>query len=154
MSRILVDTSVLVRERDVNSSQHLIAVEALEALVRKGWILLSASQCLMEFWAVATRPADARGGLGLTPTQVRSDIARLMQTHQWLPDPENLFDAWLDIVESYAVAGRQVWDARIAAWMRLHAVPYLLTFNPDDFRRFEFIQAIEPGQILSSKSAI
>jgi len=147
MSRVLIDTSVLVRERDVNSPQHPIAVQALEKLIQEGWILLIAPQCLMELWAVMTRPTSSRGGLGLTPVQARADIARLVQIHPFLPEPENLFETWLDIVGTYMVSGRQVWDARIAALMKLQNIPYILTFNPVDFQRFEFIQAISPNDI-------
>ena len=44
------------------------------------------------------------------------------------------------------VAGRQVHDANIVATMLTHAEGRLLTFNPDDFRRYgDRIALIDPA---------
>lgn len=145
--RILVDTSVLVRERDAHSSFHPIAVAALTKLVQGGWELCTAPQCVMEYWAVATRPAAARGGLGLSVQEARADVERLLQTHTLLSEPADIFTRWLDVVETYGVSGRQVWDARVAAVMKYHTVQPILAFNTADFERYDFLQVIDPSAV-------
>lgn len=140
--RIFVDTSVLVRERDVHSSLHPIAVAALTKLVQGGWELCTAPQCVMEFWAVATR-----GGLGLSVQEARADVERLLQTHTLLSEPADIFTRWLDVVETYGVSGRQVWDAHVAAVMKYHTVQPILTFNTADFERYDFLQVIDPSAV-------
>ena len=43
----------------------------------------------------------------------------------------------LDLLQRYAVGGKQVHDANVVATMRVHGVRRLLTHNVEDFRRFE-----------------
>jgi predicted nucleic acid-binding protein len=43
----------------------------------------------------------------------------------------------------------QVHDARLAATMEAHGIPYLLTLNQPDFLRYANVEAIHPGQIQS-----
>jgi predicted nucleic acid-binding protein len=50
-----------------------------------------------------------------------------------------------DLILSHDFGGRQVHDANIVAAMQAYAIARLLTFNVDDFKRFEdIIQVVEP----------
>ena len=147
MKAILLDTGVLLRERHVADAKHALVIGAIENLVRAGWTIHVAPQCLQEYWAVATRPAQARGGLGLSPERSAMDIERILSVHSLLNETPDLFDEWTEIVLRYMVSGGQVWDARLAAVMRLHGVRHLLTFNAQDFRRFDFVRAWLPESV-------
>jgi predicted nucleic acid-binding protein len=147
MRAVLLDTGVLLRARHVTDAKHAVAVSAIESLVKAGWGIYVAPQCLQEYWAVATRPAEARGGLGLSPERAAMDVERILSVHRLLKETVDLFDEWKDIVTRYGVSGRQVWDARLAAVMRLHGVRHLLTFNVEDFRRFDFLRAWLPESV-------
>jgi predicted nucleic acid-binding protein len=147
MKGVLLDTGVLLRERHVTDVKHAQAVRAIEGLVKAGWSVRVAPQCLQEYWAVATRPAEARGGLGLTPERAAMDIEQILSVHNLLTETPDLFDEWRNIVTRYRVSGRQVWDARLAAIMRLHGLRHLLTFNPQDFHRFDFLRAWLPESV-------
>lgn len=147
MKAILLDTSVLLRELHFRDAHHSIVVEAVETLVGSGWVTSVAPQCLQEYWAVATRPPEARGGLGLSVERAAEDIEQVTSAHDVLVENAELFQVWRRIVTDYRVLGRQVWDARIAAIMQLHGIRHLLTFNTQDFRRFDFLKAWSPEEV-------
>jgi predicted nucleic acid-binding protein len=49
------------------------------------------------------------------------------------------------LVTAREFGGRQVHDANIIATMQAHGIPCLLTFNKDDFTRFQdLVEIIEP----------
>ncbi len=109
--------------------------------------MLLTPQILMEYWAVATRPPTARGGLGLTLEEATLDIQAYQQWFGVLHESDALFDMWWSTVQEYSVLGRQVWDARIAAVMRLHSIEHIVTFNTQDFQRYDFLQAWSPDTV-------
>lgn len=147
MKAILLDTSVLLRELHVSDAYHPLVVQSLETLVGAGWMTFVAPQCLQEYWAVATRPQEARGGLGLSVERVAQDIVQILSAHELVAETPDLFHEWREVVARYHVLGRQVWDARIAAMMKLHGIPHLLTFNTQDFQRFDFMKAWSPEEV-------
>ncbi|MGC8785741.1 MAG: type II toxin-antitoxin system VapC family toxin [Armatimonadota bacterium] len=147
MKAVLLDTGVLLRERHVGDIHHQTVVGAIEKLVGTGWSIYTAPQCLQEYWAVATRPPEARGGLGLSVERAAEDIEQIISAHDVLVETAELFQVWRRIVTDYRVLGRQVWDARIAAIMQLHGIKHLLTFNTQDFVRFDFIRAWSPEDV-------
>lgn len=122
------------------------AVDAIEALLLRGENLRIAPQNLIEFWAVATRPAGAPNGLGLTPEQAAQEIARLKQQFPLILDTADVYPEWERLVTTYGVRGRQVYDARLAAIMLVHGITHILTFNGPDFRRYapEGIVVVDP----------
>jgi len=144
MRQILIDTCVLVRERAARDPAHSLAVSAIEQLIERGWELCVVPQCLIEFWSVATRPADARGGLGLSVDDAQAAIEEFIATHRLLMEPPDIFARWYTLVYNHAVLGRQVWDARLVACMEAHGISYLLTFNSADFQRYTALHAVHP----------
>ncbi|GIV19091.1 MAG: hypothetical protein KatS3mg023_0842 [Armatimonadota bacterium] len=147
MKAILLDTSVLLREIHVHDAYHQTVVYSVEKLVSTGWMTYVAPQCLQEYWAVATRPPEARGGLGLSVERAAEDIEQIISAHDVLVENAEIFQVWRRVVIDYRVLGRQVWDARIAAIMKLHGISHLLTFNTQDFRRFGFLKAWSPQDV-------
>lgn len=65
----LLDTIVLLRLAERTHPLHPTVRNALRTLRASGEDLVFTLQNLAEFWCVATGPAVARGGLGLTPNQ-------------------------------------------------------------------------------------
>lgn len=145
--RVLVDTSILVALKGVDAARVMEAQRAIQTLDVQGSSLFICAQVVMEYWAVATRPASARGGLGLSVAQADADVQAFLNQFAWAADNDSLFEVWHDIVRNYAVSGRQVWDARIAALMQIHSVPMLLTYNTADFQRYNFLQAVAPSAV-------
>jgi predicted nucleic acid-binding protein len=111
-------------------------------------ILYVTSQNFMEFWNVATRPAN-RNGFGLTPQQAEMKIQVLERQFIRLPDTDSIFDKWRELSLKFNVSGVQVHDTRLVASMLVHNITYILTFNTADFNRFasEGIVPIDPANI-------
>jgi len=148
---ILADTAILVRMANLEDPLHSAAVEALDRLVAHGRIVVIAPQNIMEFWAVATRPREARGGLGLSPQVAKTEVARFTSSFRLLPETPPVFAEWLRLADQCDVSGKQVHDAHLAAWMRIHAVAQVLTFNDDDFRRYPGITPVHPHEVIAGE---
>ncbi|MGC8784606.1 MAG: type II toxin-antitoxin system VapC family toxin [Armatimonadota bacterium] len=145
--KIGIDTCVLLRIRDVRSPLHAVAKQALQQIVDSDMRSFVAPQVLAEYWAVATRPATQRGGLGLSLDAVRNDIRYFMSLHELMREPQNLFETWLEILSEYNVSGKAVWDARLAAVLKTNRIQYLVTFDSADFERFTFLHPVLPQDL-------
>lgn len=143
----LVDTNVLLRIAQIDHPQFNTASNAVESLRQQGETLVIAPQNLVEAWAVATRPVE-RNGLGFTVPQAMSLISNSERYFHPLPDHPDVFARWKNLVETHAVLGLSTHDARIAAFMSVHQVPNILTFNEADFRRFPDLTIISPHAVV------
>jgi predicted nucleic acid-binding protein len=95
---------------------------------------------------VCTRPASHNGfGLSIEETDARVNaIERIMTL---LPDNEQIYWVWRDLVVGNSVRGVQVHDARLAAAMQVHAVSHILTLNQPDFARYTSIKVVHPRDV-------
>ena len=146
MARYLLDTSIILRLVNPLDAQHSVARDAALNLKLRGDEPVLANQVLYEFWTVATRPTSVNG-LGWTPKQSASEMAALLQGFAVLPEPQTLFATWLSLVTTYSVSGKRSHDLRLIAWALDSAVPFIVTFNIDDFKPFTEITAIYPADL-------
>jgi len=142
----LVDTNVLVRLIQQSHAMHADAQKAATTLTRQGNQVSIIAQNLIEFWAVASRPA-ANNGLALSIADTAAHVKTFQQTFTLLPDTPEIFLEWQRLVEAHSVSGRQVHDARLVAAMLVHQVTHILTFNTDDFKRYDEITVVNPQNI-------
>lgn len=142
----LVDTNVLVRLAVPADPRHLSARRAVEALAAED--LCVAGQNFVEFWNVATRPVE-NNGLGQTTKVADQVLKELEQAFARLPEPAEIYERWRELVVHFGVSGVKVHDARLVAFMLAHGIVRILTFNFDDFRRYEVlgIRAVDPAKI-------
>jgi predicted nucleic acid-binding protein len=142
----LVDTNVLVRLAVPADPRHLCARRAVEALAEEG--LYVGSQNFVELWNVATRPTESNG-LGQTITVTDGLLKSLEQAFSRLPEPLETYDRWRELVVRFGVSGVKVHDARLVALMLVNDVDRILTFNVEDFRRYEVlgIRAVDPQKV-------
>jgi predicted nucleic acid-binding protein len=122
------------------------AVEAVRLLLSQGEMLCVLPQNLIEFWAVATRPASANG-LNLTVAEAIAELTELKTIFTFQPDVSAIFVEWEKLIVKYEVKGKQAHDTRLVAAMVAHGITHLLTFNTADFKRFSEITAIDPRNI-------
>lgn len=141
-----VDTNRLLRSIENGRVAHPIVQNGLFRLRDRGEILSIFPQNLVEFWAVATRPVSING-LGLSINEASRELRNLKSLFQLLPDVPQIFAEWEQLVIEFQVSGKQVYDARLVAAMRVHQLTHLLTFNKPDFERFHFITTISPTEI-------
>jgi len=144
MPVILLDTSVLVRERDTGDPYHSLTISCVRRLWQSQCSVCITTQSLIEYWSVATRPAEVRGGLGLSPQTAIGDIEHFLNIHEFVEEPTGILQQWISLVHRYQVRGKQVWDARLVAVMELLGIRHLLTFNKGDFLRYPSISVWTP----------
>ena len=147
---VLVDTNILTRIAEVGHTAHLTAAQAVKLLADNGDILNAASQNFYEFWVVATRP-QANNGLGMTPQQANAEIDTLSTILTLLPDVPAIFDEWRRLVVAHDCKGKPAHDARLVAWMNVHGVRHILTFNGGDFARYAGITVLDPSQVQGTR---
>lgn len=144
----LVDTNVLLRTLVTDDPQYQITQDTIFILRRSGERLFIAPQNLIELWNVATRPSD-KNGLGLSPTETKAEIVQLKSLFILLPDAEQMYSEWERLVSIYQVKGSKVHDTRLVAFMLVHQLSHILTFNIKDFRRFQAeITPVSPQKII------
>jgi predicted nucleic acid-binding protein len=146
----LFDTNIFLRLANKADPAHTLASDALGALRGRRETLCFTPQILAEFWSVCTRPPSARGGFGLLPAEAERRARIIERYFRLLPDSAATYQEWRQFLVRYAVSGVKVHDARLVASMKVYGITHLLTFNVDDFRRYQDITVIEPQQVLLS----
>lgn len=119
---------------------------AVDTLLKRGDTLFITLQNVSEFWNVCTRPLD-KNGLGFSIVQTDTELTKIEQVFDFLPDTTEVYENWREIVVNHSVSGVQVHDAKIAAAMKAHGIENLLTFNIKDFKRYTGITAVEPKNV-------
>jgi predicted nucleic acid-binding protein len=142
----LVDTNILLRLPKQDDPNHPIVEKAMEALVKRGARLCYTSQNISEFWNVCTRPTR-HNGFGLTVRETNARVEAIERVMTLLPDNEELYRVWRQLVVLNNVKGVQVHDARLAAAVRIHGISHVLTFNQPDFSRYANITIVRPQDI-------
>jgi predicted nucleic acid-binding protein len=140
----LLDTNVLLRLADALSPEHAVAEAAIERLLARGEAVFIATQVLVEFWAVATRPESANG-LGWSTAATAEAIRALRYQFPLLNENPDVLDRWFELVDRFQVAGKHTHDARLAALLLVHGVRRLLTFNTADFPAAWSVEATHPS---------
>lgn len=144
--RILVDTNVLLRRTQPDHPSHLAAVESVARFLATGDLVCFTLQNASEFWNVATRPVN-NNGLGFSIATTLRELEKMERFLTLLPDSPGIYAEWKRLLVKHAITGVKVHDAKLVAAMNIHAVPKVLTFNVDDFARFQ-VEAIHPASLL------
>ena len=133
MSRLLVDTNVLLRAIDVAHPAQPVAERSLRPVAAAGVELVYCNQTFAEFLQVATR---SKNGFRLLPTVAFAAFDRLASNMTWLPEPQSVYDKLRELYDAgLARPAANVHDAKLAALGLLHGLDGILTFNDRDFRR-------------------
>jgi predicted nucleic acid-binding protein len=142
----LVDTSVLLRLRDLADPRHADCVAVFQpSMVSKHGLRLCV-QAMIEYWVVATRPKP-NNGFGLPPDVVAHDLGDLRSLVPCLTEPSDVGDHWLMLVTKHRVSGKPAHDARLVALMSAHNIRRLLTLNPSDFSRYPDVECVSPKDL-------
>jgi predicted nucleic acid-binding protein len=131
----LLDTNIISRVANRDASEHVLVLTAVKHLLVRGEQLCLVPQCLYEFWSATTRPVSVNG-LGWGAAQVRLEVDALLETYEFFPDTNAVFEDWLNLVTNHGVSGKPAHDARLVGAMRAHGLEYLLTLNSADFKRY------------------
>jgi predicted nucleic acid-binding protein len=141
--RYLIDSNALIRWVQPGDPGFSAAESSIENLEHSRDIPCYVSQNLGEFWNALTRPAN-RNGYGLSPAEADTLATTVENRFRLLPDSPAIHHQWRRLLVEYRVSGVQVHDARLVAAMHIHGVNRILTFNTQDFERFDDIKAVHP----------
>lgn len=145
----LFDSNIFIRLAEKNSPDRRMIIDAIRLLRNADEQIYYTPQVIAEFWNVCTRPANARGGLGLSIEQTKRKTDIIEKYFTILQDGAATFNEWRRLVSDLAIRGVQVHDAKLAASMIAYNIPHLVMLNIGDFRRFPKIEAINPTDIWS-----
>jgi predicted nucleic acid-binding protein len=142
----LLDSNILLRAANKTAPEYGIVAAAITSLAARGDDLCLVPQVVVEFWSVATRPADVNG-YGWEPAQAEAEVREALDRFPLLDDIPAIFDHWLRLVIAHGVRGKKVHDARLVAAMQTHGIANILTFNVADFGRYDGITAVHPSSV-------
>lgn len=148
----LLDSNILLRLVEPAHSMHAAAFEASSALLAAGEAVHVIPQNISEFWNVCTRPV-AQNGLGFSSDQTSAEVSRIESLFPVLLDEPDIYREWKALVLQHGVKGVKVHDARIVAAMKVHGVSHLVTFDNQDFKRYQVITVMTPGEVVSAYPA-
>jgi predicted nucleic acid-binding protein len=100
---LLIDTNILVRRINRHDPQYRDAHRALEKIAQRGDRICITPRNMMEFWNVATRPAD-KNGLALTPSHADRITRRFEESFRLLPDTVDIYGEWRKLVVNHSVS--------------------------------------------------
>jgi predicted nucleic acid-binding protein len=144
---ILADTNILLRRTQPDHPSHTVAVESIAKLLAAGEPVYFTLQNMSEFWNVATRPI-ANNGFGFSVALALHELETIERFLPVLPDSPAVYGEWKRLVVQHSVLGSKVHDAKLVAMMNVHGIRRILTFNTQDFARYD-IDAIHPKSLLS-----
>ncbi|HLJ56926.1 MAG TPA: type II toxin-antitoxin system VapC family toxin [Chthonomonadaceae bacterium] len=146
----LLDTSILGRLANTADNSYAAAAQAVLTLHRRGELLHTTPQNLIEFRNVATRPV-AVNGLGLAAADAEAKARTFEASFPLLDETPEIYPAWKDLVRAAGVLGKQVHDARLVAVCQVYGLSHLLTFNTGHFVR---LAGYAPGLTIVDPSAV
>ena len=144
---VLVDTNVLLRRTQPGHGSHGAAVESVARLLSTGEPVHFTLQNISEFWNVITRPV-ANNGLGFSAAVAAAEVVKIERVLTFLPDVPTICGEWKRLVTLHGVMASKVHDARLVAAMNVHGVRRILTFNVDDFVRYE-VEVLYPPALIA-----
>lgn len=121
---ILLDTNILIHGNQETSPHYPAITQKLLEFANNNEELAVCPQILYEFYVVATRPADARGGLGLSNEDALQQIQKFLSVYSFVNDPDNLFMTWIQLMNKYGAQGTAGHDARLVAFMQIQAIEF------------------------------
>jgi len=143
VSHLFVDTNILVFATDAGSPFQSAAETELEQWRKQGTDLYISVQILREYLAVTTRPALGQVAPPDYPA-ILGNMASFRSEFHVLEDTRLVAEKLGELAHFFAVKGRQVHDANIAATMLIHGLQHLLTHNGSDFMRFSPLVVVHP----------
>ncbi len=145
MTVVALDSNILLRLVHPESPEHATCQRGVRELAELGAELVIAAQVAVEFWVVATRPADVNG-MAWQPSLARTKLDQILARVRVLPEPPAAFSSWLELVTSKSVLGKRAHDARIASTLSANGVRHLLTLNVPDFNNFPDLTPLHPAR--------
>jgi predicted nucleic acid-binding protein len=144
----LIDTGILIRFFDRADPHHPSIIECFRVQEQGDAQFFVTFQNLAEFWNVATRPVNVRGGYGWSVAETALRLRMLEEMCSVLPDSASCYEVWRELVTKHEVKGAQVHDAKLIAAMHVNRISKIVTLNQKDFHRYQEVTALSPAEFL------
>jgi toxin-antitoxin system PIN domain toxin len=143
--RGLVDTNVLIYAFDPGFEHHEPCRRLFDDAKPGKSELCFVPQVLIEFYAVVTNPRRVH-----TPRSGDEALGAIrfllaLPGTVLLPNPADLVERWIGLLERHPVTGRRVFDVQLVAAMLGNNIQTLYTFNTSDFEAFDECDAVTPS---------
>ncbi|MFL5322281.1 MAG: type II toxin-antitoxin system VapC family toxin [Myxococcaceae bacterium] len=140
---IAVDTNILVYAHRPDSSWHQPALSRLTELASSGATWAIPWPCVHEFLATVTHPRVFKNPTPTTIALAAMDQFAKLSSLRFIGETEGYYELFASLVQSAAVVGPMVHDARVAALCLHHGVSELWTADRD-FGRFPKLRTRNP----------
>ncbi len=138
---LFIDTNILIYANVATAQLHEPALNAIKQAHRTGCPLWISRQVLREFIAARTRPQTFAQP---SAPDVVIERVRYLESHfQVADDSAAVTGQLVKLMGDFRIGGKQVHDANIVATMLANDIPCLLTYNVDDFNRFDALIRIQ-----------
>ena len=138
---LFIDTNILIYATIAESPFHQAAREAIKIATQEKQTLWVSRQILREYLVIVTRPQSF--DLPLSKEQAIHRITFFENTFNVADDLPQVTQNLLALLNNYSVGGKQIHDANIVATMQAYHINRLLTYNTNDFKRFNDIIQLE-----------
>jgi uncharacterized protein len=131
VKRAYLDTNMLAYVANTKAPQHKVALEIFRPSNQEQ--LCVSFQVMAELYSYLTNPAIL--ATPLSPQDALYRIKRICQMSHvcLLSTPTNLFEGWINLVETHPVTDGKIFDLLHIAIMLSHGIERIYTFNADDF---------------------
>ncbi|MCX6310002.1 MAG: type II toxin-antitoxin system VapC family toxin, partial [Bacteroidia bacterium] len=142
----LLDSNIFLYTANRDSLYHKEAVGILERYIHSGFYVSDLN--LTEFFQVITdgrktkNPFEPKATLDYIQKLIHVRSVQVIHASSLLNIVNN--QNRIDEIRRYNIKRYQIYDYLIADCMRTHRVRTIITGNDRDFRKFEFLEAINP----------
>lgn len=136
MSRLLIDTNILVYSKDISSSFH----QASRMLFEGPDHLFTTSKNLAEYYAVVTKGETPL----LSATEALNDLIEFVSYCEVLYPTTLSFQKLQELIQLYHPKGLTIHDIEIASIAMVNDIARVATFNRQDFQRISGIEVVVP----------
>lgn len=137
MSKLLVDTNVLIYSKDTSSVFHKASINLLNTGSDQ---LFVASKSLSEYFAVVTRGQVPL----LTPSEALNDIQEFVMYFEVLYPSLISYQKLLELIKKYTPKGLKIHDFEIASIALVNGITKIATFNRSDFQQIGETEVVIP----------
>ncbi|MBU3724847.1 MAG: PIN domain-containing protein [Burkholderiaceae bacterium] len=139
-----IETNVLLYATDASSPRHIPAANFLKNCAESGGLFCLAWPTIMAYLRIATHPKIFSAPLA--PQQAEQNIQQLLTLRHCRVIDSAVIDFWqiyTVLSREYHPRGNLVPDLQLAAILKANGIKRLYTCDRD-FRRFEFLEVIDP----------
>jgi predicted nucleic acid-binding protein len=136
MSKLVLDTNILVYAKDASSRYHAASIRLFSDPEER----YVTSKNLSEYYAVVTRGADPL----LSPSEALEDIVDFMASCSVLYPNEKSMQLMMSMIAQYQPAGLYIHDVEIAAIALAYGIKRIVTYNQSDFQILKEMEVVTP----------